>query len=221
MGGVVRSFKRASCAGVLACSLALAPLHGAARPLGVVLWAQRAHVGSAAVNPGTTVFPGDRLWTDADGTLRLRAGLSQIYLLPSSAANLGSDPEKLTCAVTRGTVEFFSSDSEQIAVLAAGIAVRPRKSGPAHGRIMLVSADELRVTSYKGVLEVVTESGVFPVPEGSTYRIQLRDSGSGPEGAGAEAARRAQFVEWVAGGTIAAAIIAVVIWRNTISPTSP
>ncbi len=216
----MRNVLRALFAPILSLSLSAGPAYAAAKPLGVVLSAERANVGSISASSGITVLAGDRLTTDAAGTLRLRAGSAHIYLLPGSAASMEDLEDGVAASVTRGTIGFSTPSSQNLSLRIAGIYVRPRAAGATHGQVQLVDADNVIVTSYKGIVDVVTAAGVFPVPEGSTYRISLQP-GAGPEGVGKDAARRAHVVESVAGSVIAAAIIAVVIWQNTISPNRP
>lgn len=216
----MRNVLRALFASVLSLSLSAGPAYAAAKPLGVVLSAERASVGSVSATSGTTVLAGDRLTTEATGTLRLRAGSAHVYLLPGSSASLEDLADGVAANITRGTIGFSNPGSQNLSLRIAGIQVRLRAAETAHGQVQLVDADNVIVTSYKGIVEVATAAGVFPVPEGSTYRISL-EPGAGPEGVGKEAARSARLVEWVAGSALAAAIIAVVIWQNTISPNRP
>ena len=66
------------------------PVFGAgAGALGVVIQTQDAHLSNAnAQITIATVYPGDAITTEQDGTIRLRIGSGQLYLAPSSSASL-------------------------------------------------------------------------------------------------------------------------------------
>jgi hypothetical protein len=69
-------------AAVLSVTLATAPLMGApkATVLGTVVTAERAHVGDGIASIGTTVFGGDRLSTEDQGSVQIRAGAARLLL---------------------------------------------------------------------------------------------------------------------------------------------
>ena len=70
-------------AAVLSVTLATVPLMGAptATVLGTVVTAERAHVGDGIASIGTTVFGGDRLSTEDQGRVQIRAGAARLLLL--------------------------------------------------------------------------------------------------------------------------------------------
>src|SRR6202050_1267312 len=110
----MRSIAR-SCIAAMLAGLMTFPGFGAnEKPLGLVLQAESAQVSNAKVAIGTTVYPGDKLETDAGGKLRLRMGTSQLYLLASSSATLGQRTDSLFAEVSRGTVGFSSNSAGQL-----------------------------------------------------------------------------------------------------------
>jgi hypothetical protein len=52
--------------------------------IGAVVTAERAHVGDGIASIGTTVFGGDRLSTEDQGSVQIRAGAARLLLLSSS-----------------------------------------------------------------------------------------------------------------------------------------
>ena len=78
---------RKGVAGVLSIVLFQTPASGAANsPMGAILSAARAHVGTAPASAGTTVFGGDILSTEQNGNLQIRAGAARLLLAGSSSA---------------------------------------------------------------------------------------------------------------------------------------
>jgi hypothetical protein len=62
-------------------SLLTAPVWAApSSSLGVVVFADRAHVGAAQASVGATVFSGDRLSTEQTGSVQVRAGAARLLL---------------------------------------------------------------------------------------------------------------------------------------------
>jgi hypothetical protein len=64
------------------------PANPASVPLGSVMQAERAHLGADVTSGGATIYDGDRLETQEDGTMRARLGGSQMYLRPSTVADV-------------------------------------------------------------------------------------------------------------------------------------
>ncbi|MGB7845242.1 MAG: hypothetical protein WBL63_06475 [Candidatus Acidiferrum sp.] len=63
----------------------MAPLGFAATPpLGILTQANRAHLDDAAAFPGLSVFEGERLSTETEGQLGVRAGHSTLALTGST-----------------------------------------------------------------------------------------------------------------------------------------
>ena len=71
---------------VLIGTLVNLPGVGAAeKPLGMVTQSQAARVDRADAAVGATVYAGDTIDTDSTGSIRLRAGQAQYYLMSSSS----------------------------------------------------------------------------------------------------------------------------------------
>ncbi len=220
---VVRRAIRILVAASLAASASSAPLSAAPKPLGLVLSAERARVGAAPATTGATLFPGDTLSTDAAGTLRIRVGTAQIYLLPNSSATLEQAEQLSGATLTQGTIGFSSAADTPVIIHAPGAVIRTRGGQPGHGQITVVNPNELLVSSYQGTLEVVNAGETLAVPQSSTARVHLDDPQGrtpGPRGVGVENVRHAQIIEWVVGGTIIAATVAFVVGQN-VSPHVP
>ena len=105
----MRSIARSGFVAVLALGMVNLPVFAAGgEPLGVVIQAQDAHLSNANAAIGATVYPGDALATERDGTLRLRVGPGQLYLAPSSSASLTQNEKVTHVTVASGTVGFVS-----------------------------------------------------------------------------------------------------------------
>lgn len=217
----MRYLTRMCVVSLLVTSLLTSPALAAAKALGVVVQAQNALLSSVPVVLGSTVFSGDQISTAAAGSIRVRVGSAQIYLLADSAATLDNTRAGTSATLGRGTVGFSTPGEDAIVVHALRATIRPSKPQPTHAQVGVVSPTELLVTSFRGALEVRVGSEVHVVPEATSYRVILEPEPQDPEGVGAEAARRARVVKVLVGGGIAAAVTGVVIWQNVISPSTP
>jgi hypothetical protein len=167
---------------LLVASLAAGPAFAAlARPLGNILFADHAMVGSVAAVSGATVFAGDRISTEAGGSVRIRVGAGQVYMPAMSVIALEEYPGGVSATLARGTVAFASGDESQVVVRASHALMRPKNAQqPAQGQVVLVGAKELLVSSYRGALEVVVGTEVRAVPEATTYRVLLETEPQDP-----------------------------------------
>jgi hypothetical protein len=161
------------------------------KPLGLVTQATFANLGDAKAMIGTTVYPGDTVATDQGGLLRLKVGGSQIYLLSQSSAILSSDTTKVSAKVLRGTVGISTTASEPVSLeLPEGI-LRPADGQPVYGQVMILSANEVVITSYSGTLVLDDEGDLHTIPSGKSYKVtmDLEPSASTPEPQEAEGAQ--------------------------------
>jgi len=211
---------RLSLIAVLVASSASAPAHSAARPLGNILFAENARLGSVAATAGATVFAGDRIATEAGGSIRIRIGTGQIYMPSASAITLGEYPAGVSATLSRGAVGFAAQEESLIVVKASEALIRPKTSQPTHGQVEVVAPKELLVSSYRGALEVVVGTEVNTVPEATTYRVLLETEPQEPLGAGAGPAQKKRAALIFVGAAIAAGVITFVILRN-LSPEKP
>ncbi len=208
--------------GLLVASLVEAPvLASPSAPLGVVIEAEHARLGTAQAFGGATVFAGETLATEPAGKLRVRVGTAQLYLSADSAAALSDAAAGLSAALVRGTLGFSSSGTDRIEVRASDAIIRPKTAQPTHGQVTLVSPDEVVVTSYSGALEILVDGEVYSVPAASSSRVILEDTPQEPEGAGKESAkhRRALLYTLVVAGV--AAGVGIGVWRALVSPDRP
>lgn len=153
-------------------------------PLGVILQTEHAVIGSGVAATGATVFAGDTLETNAGGTLRVRFGGSQAYLMPNSSATVNQASGGFGATLTAGTVIVSSVQGETFRLIADGATIRPNSKQATSAQITRVSPTELLLLSRKGALEVSMDDDVKTVPEGASYRmlIQPPDEAAGSPG---------------------------------------
>jgi hypothetical protein len=182
---------RAVCAAALSATLVCVPLWGAATPsvtpLGTIISAERAQVGSAGVDVGTTVYSGDRLSTDVKGSVQLRAGAARLLLLSSSAAILDNNAGSPSARLVVGTATFSTGNAHAFTLFASKAVIRPQTDVPTIGQVTFMSDKELLVTARRGNLVVYVENDTQVIAEGTSYRVLMDatpEAAQGPEGAG-------------------------------------
>jgi hypothetical protein len=158
------------------------------KPLGLVTQAQEAHLGSATVAIGTTVYPGDTLATDEGGTVRLKVGGSQIYLLSSSAATLSAGSNVVNASVARGTVGFSSNGTDQLSLEIPEGTLRAANGQPGYGQVTILGPREVIISAYRGTLVLDNDGDLHEIPAGKSYRVTMdldpATEPQGPAGAG-------------------------------------
>jgi hypothetical protein len=220
----MRVFFRVSLIAILAAGLLNLPAFAANdTPLGMVIQAEGlAHLGPAKAAIGSTVYPGDSVFTETGGTMRLRVGSSQVYLLSDSSASLAQGSNMVHVVVAHGSVGFSSPANEPIGLDTPLGFVHPVEGRAAFGQVMLSSPIEMIVTAYHGDLIVEENGNVHTIPEGKSYRISTdltppaqpnSASSQSGQGSGTKRAAASPLIEKVAivGGV---AIVSWAVWSE-------
>jgi hypothetical protein len=164
--------------GLLVAVLAQAPAVMAAPPasvpaLGVITQAQRANVGNGSATTGSTIFDGDQLQTEKDGTLRVRIGSSQAYLFNQGAAILHQSADGFSANLTRGGLVLSSGQGQTFHLVSDGATIQPSTGQPTVAQVTWVGPKELLVMSRKGALQVSMGNETQTVADGSSYRMVI------------------------------------------------
>lgn len=143
------------------------------KPLGLVVQAQLAHLDSADAAIGTTVYAGDALDTQDGGTLRLKVGASQLYLLSSTAATFAQNSTTARLNVSHGIVGISSINPDQIELETPLGIVRAEKGSSAVGQVRIVGPQEMVVSAYRGNLIIDRDGEEHTVEAGKSYDVTL------------------------------------------------
>jgi hypothetical protein len=145
----------------------------ASRPLGMVVQASEASIDNSILAVGTTVYPGDTIQTEDGGSLRLKFGATQVYLLSASAASFSERGEIIRAKVGRGTVGFSSTDSGNMELEIPQGILRAAKSSSAYGQVTIISPLEVVISSYRGTLMLDNEGEMHEIPAGKSFRVDM------------------------------------------------
>jgi hypothetical protein len=144
-------------------------------PLGVVTLSTGGHLNNTVTSVGTTIYSGDRLATEVNGTLGLRSSSAQLQLPENSAILVTQEDATLTAVLQRGSVGFRVENGGALRLIAADVRVRPQSSALTAGQMTLENCAVV-VTSRVQSLEVTAGKETKIVEEGQSYRVLIEGS---------------------------------------------
>lgn len=141
---------------------------------GTIVYAERAHVGTAVATVGTTVFAGDKLDTEQGrGGLQIRAGAARLVLTGSSRLVWGAEGGSPGATLLGGTAAFSTAGAKAFVLHAGTAAFRPKGDEPTVANVTLLKPKELIVRCSRGAVLIAVEDDVRVIPEGTAYRVVL------------------------------------------------
>jgi len=237
---IVLSGARACLVAFLSIGLMNLPVMAASeKPLGMVVTSANARLDNANAAIGASVYSGDKLNTDQDGSLRLRVGPSQVYLLSSSSATLEPLGNKVRAKVERGTLGFSTTSPDQIEIGTPLGVIRGANGQRVFGQVAVLNAAKMRVSAFEGTLLVEASNGdVKTIEQGQTYEATLvassgpggpqgpagagTGSGSGSSGSGSSGS--GSGINWTdvgkAAGVAGLVVIAAIAWEEATESCS-
>jgi hypothetical protein len=182
---------RAPLATLMTIGLTVAPAWGGpktASSLGTIVTAEHARVGDSSAEVGTTVFSGDHLTTDREGSVQIRAGAARLLIQNASTATLNDTEGAPSAKLLHGTATFSTGNSKAFTLFASRAAIRAQSDGPTIGQVTYLNEKELLVVSKRGPLTITVDGETEVITDGAAYRVLLDPPptmAQGPEGAGA------------------------------------
>jgi hypothetical protein len=218
---------------VVACLIDLPAFAAALKPLGLVVQAREALLDNSNLAVGTTVYPGDTVETDEGGTLRLKFGTTQLYLLSSSAATFSQKGNVVRATVGRGTVGFSADGASEVELAVPPGILRAASGQAAYGQVSIMGPQDVVISAYRGSLVLDNEGELHTIPAGKSYRVTMdlepaaqpapaarRDSDPDRDAGVIPTRRRKLYFELLVLGAVA--IGGGVIWYEvTQSPSKP
>ena len=146
-------FLRSVVAAILVLAIGITPGWGATGPaFGTVVAAEGANVSGGNLSAGTTVFGGDRLFTNGTGSVQVRAGAARLLLSGDSAVVLAKDEISPAASLTRGTAIFSTATSKAFVMHVGNMVIRPGTDQPTVAQVTVVGPKQLMVRSTRGSL---------------------------------------------------------------------
>jgi hypothetical protein len=161
----------------LAAGLMNTPALAAAKPLGRVVAAQYAHLANADAVSGADLYPGDPLDTEPSGSLRLKIGDAQVYMLGSTVATF-SGAETINANVTAGTFGFSTPKAEPVEIATPLGSIRAANGQRVFGQVAILSPNQMMISAYEGSLVFERNGETHTVGEGQSYDVSLLPNSS-------------------------------------------
>ena len=219
---------RSACRSLLACilsaSLISLPAFGAGtpnRPLGFVLAAQDAQLDGSAVANGANIYDGDTVATGSGGQVRLQFAGNQVYFSPSSLAKLATNGSVVTAVLTSGTAGFMSARGGAVAIRALDVLVRPQTAEPTTAQVTIIAADELKIASVAGPLDLELDGEVYALTPGRTYGVKIVPDDTKFQEGYVGARKRRGLIIFVFAATATIGAIVYLYKELTESPDAP
>ncbi len=161
-------------ASLLAALLSVSPLYPAqGQSGGVVLEAERAHLGSGQVTAGASIFSGDVLSTDSEGHAQVRIGQTRFQLLGDTQVALFSTANGAVAELRHGSIMVSNnSASEGFRVFASDIRIVPTSDRPILGQITLNSDCDVQISAEHGKLEATVGRETKTIEEAHSYDVR-------------------------------------------------
>jgi hypothetical protein len=167
--------------------LNLPVMAASSKPLGMVVSADHASLDNAKAAIGADIYSGDALATDAGGSLRLKIGAGQVYLLSSSSATLVPQDGKTQAKVAHGTLDFSTTSPEQLEIGTPLGVIRGADSQRVFGQVAVLSPTKMQISAYEGTLLVTALNGEQKtIQQGETFEatVAAPEPGGGQNQAG-------------------------------------
>jgi hypothetical protein len=142
-------------------------------PTGVISDVAHARVDNVDATLGANVYAGDALETLENGTLRLRVGAGQLFMLASSQASVTQDHALIDMLIKNGTVGLSATNGDPLEIDTPVGTLRPANEKHAFGQVTILSQKQIAVTSYQGTLALTHNGEVHLIEAGKSYRVSL------------------------------------------------
>jgi hypothetical protein len=189
--------------------------NGTADALGMVVLADHARLGSEAAAEGTTIYDGDRLSTDADGSMRFMVGEAIVYLPDQSCVTLrrGRAAKEFEAELVSGTVVLSVRTGTAAEIVASSARIRPVSETRGVVQVGIVGPHELIVFARRGPAQISYRGETETIAEGKSYRVMLNDSDgdASPDQSAKKSGRRSKALVLIVVGVTTAASIAA-LW---------
>ena len=192
---------------------------GAADALGMVVLADHARLDSEAATEGTTIYDGDRLSTDAAGSMRFMVGEAIIYLPDQSCVTLhkgaSGTPKKFEAELVSGKVVLSVVAGTGGEIVASSARIRPIAETRGVVEVGIIGPHELIVFARRGPAQISFRGETETITEGKSYRVRLNDlddDASGVHGA-TRSGKHSKALVLIAIGAATAAGVAL-LWRS-------
>lgn len=146
------------------------------RALGLVAKSTGGLIGNVSATEGSSVFSGDYLSTQDNGSLLVRLGPLSLELQSASGAHIYRAPYGAVVELDRGTIVYITPGTqENLVVVASDVRVTPALATPDFGRVTINDPCNITVYSQRGQAHVQVGSESRVVEQGKAYRVRAEN----------------------------------------------
>jgi hypothetical protein len=165
---------------------------------------------------GANIYSGDALNTYEGGTLRLRVGTGQLFMLASSDASMTQDHGRMDMLIQRGTAGFSATIDDPLEIETPVGTLRPANTARSFGQVTITGPNQAIITSYEGSMVLTRGAESRTIGAGESYRVSVAAKSSGAaagspqggQGSGTASAKgQLVFDAIVIGGAAAAGVV--------------
>jgi len=177
----MKNFFRSPLLLALILSLGLAsPLLAQTQPqnpaLGIIVRSTQASIGNAAASDGASIYSGDYLSTEDNGSLLVRVGALSVELESSSGLHIYRAPYGAVIELNRGSVIYTTpGGKENLVIVASDVRITPDASLADFGRVTIENPCEITVYSQRGQANAKAGKETHLVEEGKAYRVRAEN----------------------------------------------
>jgi len=140
--------------------------------VGVVSAAQAAHVGSASLTQGSTVFSGDLLKTEDKGLIQVSVKQVRINLGENSSMRIFWQEGRTVVELERGAITYAAPGAgESITIFAQDVKFVPDTTKPAEGQIAVRSRCELHAVAVRSTLQATSGRETKTIEESKSFSV--------------------------------------------------
>jgi len=144
--------------------------------LGLVAKTTGGHIGNVDAIEGSSVYSGDSLSTDDDGSLLVRIGPLSLELQGSTTVHIYRAPYGAVVELNHGTVLYTTpGGSQNLVIVASDVRVTPDLSVPDFGKVSMDNPCEITVYSQRGDANVKVGSENRTVEQSKAYRVHAEN----------------------------------------------
>jgi hypothetical protein len=148
--------------------------------VGVVVEANHASLGAHAASEGTTIYDGDRLSTEAEGSLGLLVGKAMLRLADHSSAVMhesgSSGARQFDVELLSGTAVLSVAAANSGEIVACGAHIQSVSQVRGVVRVQIAGPHELVVYAQRGAAQISYRGETETIAEGNAYRVRLNAS---------------------------------------------
>ena len=161
---------------VLAGRPALAQAAPQNAALGLIAKTAGGKVGNAAASDGASIYSGDVLSTDDNGSMLVRIGPLSLDLQKSTEVHIYRAPYGAVVELNRGTVLFTTpGNSQNMVIVANDVRVTPALNSADLGSVTIDDPCNVTVHSQQGEANVQVGSENRAVEQGKAYRVRAEN----------------------------------------------